>query len=166
MDYIFFIHFLVEGQLRLFPGPGYYKFCCYEHSWANVLVVWVCILWIYAQEWYNWGRPIPNFLTNCHADLQSGCTSLHFHQQWRSVPLTLHPLQHRRDRGGEQWKTYLNRGSHYGIREKPGTREILRNTQRWSQLRLLAIMERGPERAFPFNQISDCPNCYHGTYMQ
>ena len=32
------------------------------------------------------GWTIPSFLRNCQIDFQSGCTNLHFHQQWRSVP--------------------------------------------------------------------------------
>jgi hypothetical protein len=39
-------------------------------------------------------RSITNFLRNIQIDCQSGCTSLQFHLQWRSVPLFPSPCQH------------------------------------------------------------------------
>jgi len=40
------------------------------------------------------GRMISKFLKNHHIEFQTGCTSLQFHQQWRSVPLSPYPCQH------------------------------------------------------------------------
>jgi hypothetical protein len=37
---------------------------------------------------------MSNFLRNHETDFHSGCTSLQFYQQWRSVPLSPHSCQH------------------------------------------------------------------------
>ena len=40
------------------------------------------------------GSEVPSFRRNRQTDFQSGCTNLQPHQEWRSVPLSPHPLQH------------------------------------------------------------------------
>lgn len=60
--------------------------------WYN----WASFGYIHKSNYAKtWGRLIVNFLRSCHIDFQSGCTSLLSQKQWRSVPLTLAPHQHK-----------------------------------------------------------------------
>jgi len=96
VNHIFFIHSSVEGHL------GCFKFLAITNK-ADMNIVKPVSLWDgRASFGYmlrsgiagSWGRTISNLLRNHKTDFKSGCTSLHSHQQWRSVPLTPHSPQH------------------------------------------------------------------------
>ena len=96
MYHIFCIHSSVEGHL------GSFQLLVIVSKAAMNIVEHVSFLPVGASSGYmprrgiagSSGSTMSNFLKNRQTDFQSGCTSLQSHQQWRSVPLSLHPRQH------------------------------------------------------------------------
>ena len=94
---IFGIHSSVEGHL------GSFQVLTTINQTAMNIVEHVSLLHIVASSGYMPRIAVAGasvsimstFLRNLQTELQSGCcTSLESHQQWKSVPLSLHPRQH------------------------------------------------------------------------
>jgi hypothetical protein len=95
MYHIFCIHSSVEGHL------GSFQLLAIIDRAAMNRVEHVRLLPVGTSSGYipkrgiagSTGSTMSSFLRNYQTDFQSGCASLHSHQQWRSV-LSPHPHQH------------------------------------------------------------------------